>query len=126
MITSLTCLSPAKLNLFLHITGRRDDGRHNLQTVFQLLDWGDEMRFERQNSQGCTLDADFEGVAPEENLILRAASLLMPQDPSMGGVRISIRGWQLQCSYNLAGAEPAVRAWTQRGNTRWHGAEAGR
>ncbi|MDG1492538.1 MAG: 4-(cytidine 5'-diphospho)-2-C-methyl-D-erythritol kinase [Luminiphilus sp.] len=91
MITTLTCLSPAKLNLFLHITGRRDDGRHNLQTVFQLLDWGDEMRFERQNSQGCTLDADFEGVAPEENLILRAASLLMPQDPSMGGVRISIK-----------------------------------
>lgn len=91
MITTLTCLSPAKLNLFLHITGRRDDGRHNLQTVFQLLDWGDEMRFERQNAQGCTLDADFEGVAPEENLILRAASLLMPQDPSMGGVRISIK-----------------------------------
>ena len=48
MITSLTCLSPAKLNLFLHITGRRADGRHNLQTVFQLLDWGDAMRFERK------------------------------------------------------------------------------
>ena len=91
MITSLTCLSPAKLNLFLHVTGRRDDGRHNLQTVFQLLDWGDEMRFERQSSQACTLDADFEGVAPEENLILRAASLLMPENQSMDGVRISVR-----------------------------------
>jgi 4-diphosphocytidyl-2-C-methyl-D-erythritol kinase len=91
MITSLTCLSPAKLNLFLHVTGRRADGRHNLQTVFQLLDWGDEMRFERQNSQACTLDADFEGVAPEENLILRAASLLMPENQSMDGVRISVR-----------------------------------
>lgn len=91
MIKSLRCLSPAKLNLFLHITGRRADGRHNLQTVFQLLHWGDEMTFQRQNTPGCTLKADFEGVPPEDNLILRAASLLMPQDPSMGGVRISIK-----------------------------------
>ncbi len=42
---SLTLLSPAKLNLFLHITGKRDDGYHNLQTVFRLLDWGDDIRF---------------------------------------------------------------------------------
>ena len=43
--SSLTLLSPAKLNLFLHITGRRLDGYHTLQTAFQLLDWGDEMHF---------------------------------------------------------------------------------
>ena len=91
MITSLTCLSPAKLNLFLHVTGRRDDGRHNLQTVFQLLDWGDAMTFERQNTPGCTLETDFKGVPPAENLILRAASLLMPENQSMDGVRISIK-----------------------------------
>jgi 4-diphosphocytidyl-2-C-methyl-D-erythritol kinase len=91
MITSLTCLSPAKLNLFLHVTGRRDDGRHNLQTVFQLLDWGDAMTFERQNTPGCTLETNFEGVPPAENLILRAANLLMPENQSMGGVRISIK-----------------------------------
>lgn len=41
----MTILSPAKLNLFLHITSRRDDGYHNLQTVFRLLNWGDDMRF---------------------------------------------------------------------------------
>ena len=91
MITSLTCLSPAKLNLFLHVTGRRDDGRHNLQTVFQLLDWGDAMTFARQNTPGCTLEADFKGVPPAENLILRAANLLMPENQNMGGVRISIK-----------------------------------
>ena len=91
MITSLTCLSPAKLNLFLHVTGRRDDGRHNLQTVFQLLDWGDAMTFERQNTPGFTLEADFKGVPPAENLILRAANLLMPENQNMGGVRISIK-----------------------------------
>lgn len=42
---SITRLSPAKINLFLHIVGKRDDGYHNLQTVFRLLDWGDYLRF---------------------------------------------------------------------------------
>ncbi|WP_298735072.1 4-(cytidine 5'-diphospho)-2-C-methyl-D-erythritol kinase [uncultured Psychrobacter sp.] len=42
---SLTRLSPAKINLFLHITGKRADGYHNLQTVFRLLDWGDYLQF---------------------------------------------------------------------------------
>ena len=42
----IECLSPAKLNLFLHITGRQANGYHTLQTVFQLLDWGDDMVFE--------------------------------------------------------------------------------
>ena len=43
------CLAPAKLNLFLHITGRRPDGYHTLQTVFQLLDWGDTLHFTRRD-----------------------------------------------------------------------------
>lgn len=42
---TISTLSPAKINLFLHITGKRDDGYHNLQTVFRLLNWGDDMRF---------------------------------------------------------------------------------
>src|SRR5699024_11716412 len=41
----ITRLSPAKINLFLHITGKRADGYHNLQTVFRLLDWGDYLHF---------------------------------------------------------------------------------
>ncbi len=41
----ITCLSPAKINLFLHITGRREDGYHNLQTVFRLVNWGDDLHF---------------------------------------------------------------------------------
>ena len=39
------CLAPAKLNLFLHITGRRPNGYHDLQSVFQLLNWGDTLHF---------------------------------------------------------------------------------
>ncbi|WP_019673144.1 4-(cytidine 5'-diphospho)-2-C-methyl-D-erythritol kinase [Psychrobacter lutiphocae] len=44
-ITRLSLFSPAKINLFLHIIGKRDDGYHNLQTVFRLLDWGDQLTF---------------------------------------------------------------------------------
>ena len=43
--STVTRLSPAKINLFLHITGKRADGYHNLQTVFRLLDWGDYLHF---------------------------------------------------------------------------------
>ena len=52
MPDTLTLLSPAKLNLFLHITGRRGDGYHELQTLFQLLDWGDWLSFTPDASGG--------------------------------------------------------------------------
>ena len=72
----LSILSPAKLNLFLHITGRRSDGYHELQTLFQLLDWGDHMVVAPNQSGTITLDSNEPGISPEENLIVRAARLL--------------------------------------------------
>ena len=69
-------LSPAKLNLMLHITGRRPDGYHLLQTVFQLLDYGDTLDFDRRGDNTITLAPDVAGVAPADNLIMRAARLL--------------------------------------------------
>lgn len=86
-MAALTLTSPAKLNLFLHITGRRADGRHNLQTVFQLLDWGDTLRFELNDSGAVTLEGDDLGLAAADNLILRAASLLSAKPR---GVRIHL------------------------------------
>ena len=77
---TLLALSPAKLNLFLHVTGRRPDGYHSLQTVFQLLNWGDDMRFEWRASPDITLSGDTDDIAPEDNLILRAAKLISPSD----------------------------------------------
>lgn len=74
--SSVTILSPAKLNLFLHITGRRPDGYHTLQTAFQLLDWGDEMRFKTNESGKITLSIRDLGIPDEENLITRAAHML--------------------------------------------------
>jgi 4-diphosphocytidyl-2-C-methyl-D-erythritol kinase len=84
----IEALSPAKLNLFLHVTGRRANGYHELQTAFQLLDWGDRMRFEITDTPGIELNPSVAGVPNEDNLILRAAaSLGLPQDR---GVAISI------------------------------------
>ena len=69
--------SPAKLNLFLYITGQRADGYHTLQTLFQFIDYGDTLSIElRQDGQICLL-TPVEGVAHEDNLIVRAARLLM-------------------------------------------------
>ena len=70
---ALTLLSPAKLNLFLHITGRRPDGYHLLETVFQLLDYGDELRFQHRNDGMINLSPAIPGVAEQDNLIWRAA-----------------------------------------------------
>jgi 4-diphosphocytidyl-2-C-methyl-D-erythritol kinase len=82
MTETLTLLSPAKLNLFLHITGRREDGYHELQTLFQLLDWGDTLYFSANRSGAITLNTSGRqlDLPLEENLIYRAARLLQQGD----------------------------------------------
>ncbi len=75
-MNSLTLPSPAKLNLFLHILGRRDDGYHELQTLFQFLDYGDEITVSPRTDGNITLADSLPGVADEDNLIYRAARLL--------------------------------------------------
>jgi len=82
MSASLSVLSPAKLNLFLHITGRRPDGYHELQTLFQLLDWGDQLLFTPNHSGSITLESSAPGIPLEDNLIVRAAQVL--QQGSLG------------------------------------------
>ncbi|WP_341313307.1 4-(cytidine 5'-diphospho)-2-C-methyl-D-erythritol kinase [Paraburkholderia sp. IMGN_8] len=84
------CLAPAKLNLFLHITGRRPDGYHTLQTVFQLLDWGDTLHFTRRNDGLVTRSTEIADVPPEHDLTVRAATLLKAHTGSPEGVDIEI------------------------------------
>ncbi len=69
--------SPAKLNLFLYITGQRADGYHTLQTLFQFLDYGDTLGIALRGDGEIRLLTPVEGVAHEDNLIVRAACLLM-------------------------------------------------
>jgi len=69
--------APAKLNLFLHITGRRPDGYHALQTVFRLLDWGDRIRLRvRDDGRIRREGTSVAGVAEADDLAVRAALLL--------------------------------------------------
>ena len=84
------CLAPAKINLFLHITGRRPDGYHTLQTVFQLLDWGDTLHFTRRNDGLVTRSTEIAGVPAEHDLTVRAAALLKTHTGSTEGVNIEI------------------------------------
>ena len=68
--------SPAKLNLFLYITGQRSDGYHDLQTLFQFLDYGDTLSIEPRTDGKIRLLTPVQGVAESDNLIVRAAKLL--------------------------------------------------
>ncbi len=68
--------APAKLNLFLHITGRRADGYHLLQTVFQMLDVADGLRFLLNNTGLIARAYTLPGVSEGQDIILRAARLL--------------------------------------------------
>ncbi len=68
--------APAKINLFLHVVGRRDDGYHLLQTVFRLVDLHDNLRFRPAKDGEIRLLTDLPGVDPQSNLVIRAALAL--------------------------------------------------
>ena len=82
--------SPAKINLFLHITGQRSDGYHNIQTVFQLLDIGDELTFTANSSGKIQLNASITDLSEKDNLIYRAAKLLQVSTKSTKGCVIDL------------------------------------
>lgn len=87
-MSTLSLLAPAKLNLCLKITGRRDDGYHLLQSLFQLLDFGDTLHFAARSDTEITLHTPFDGVAPQDNLIVRAACALRAATDTRHGVDI--------------------------------------
>ncbi|WP_165857005.1 4-(cytidine 5'-diphospho)-2-C-methyl-D-erythritol kinase [Marinobacter sp. JSM 1782161] len=88
---SFSLPAPAKLNLFLHITGRRDDGYHELETVFQFLEYGDELAFGPADGHDVVLSPALPGVPDEHNLILRAARKLQAEaGRNLPGVHIQL------------------------------------
>lgn len=84
------CPAPAKLNLFLHIVGRRPNGYHELQTVFQLIDWADTLHYERRADGAIVHTNPLPGVPPETDLTVRAARLLQERYGVKFGVDIGI------------------------------------
>ena len=81
--------APAKLNLFLHITGRREDGYHLLQSVFMLIDWSDRLHLERRAS-GQLSREDLTTPLPADDLILRAARALQSASGTSWGAHIAV------------------------------------
>jgi len=80
----------AKINLFLHITGQRDDSYHLLQTAFQFLDYGDVLQFGVHDNPSISLSTAIDGVDDEDNLIIRAARALQASANIQQGVNITI------------------------------------
>jgi 4-diphosphocytidyl-2-C-methyl-D-erythritol kinase len=89
-MNSLSLPAPAKLNLMLHITGQREDGYHNLQTLFQFIDHSDQLHFELTQSQHIDLITALPDIAVTDNLIYRAATLLQQHSGSQLGARIRL------------------------------------
>jgi len=86
----LACPAPAKLNLFLHVTGRRADGYHLLQTAFRMLDWGDALSFALRRDGQVRRNSELEGVPPEADLAVRAARLLQLETGTALGADIRV------------------------------------
>jgi 4-diphosphocytidyl-2-C-methyl-D-erythritol kinase len=86
----LTYLSPAKINLFLHITSKRDDGYHNLQTIFQLLDFYDEIDFSLRNDGKINRTSGNEDILISDDLMIKSAKKLKKYSATNFGVDIKI------------------------------------
>ena len=87
----LTLRSPAKLNLFLHIVGRRSDGYHLLQSVFQLIDWCDTLSLKQIPENEVRRINPIPGIPPESDLVVRAAQLLKEFCQIERGVEIDLK-----------------------------------
>ncbi|MEZ8055628.1 4-(cytidine 5'-diphospho)-2-C-methyl-D-erythritol kinase [Vibrio atlanticus] len=84
--------SPAKLNLFLYITGQRDNGYHELQTLFQFVDFGDELTVTaNRETSSITITPEIPGVETEDNLIWKAATALQQYTSTTFGADIQLK-----------------------------------
>ena len=90
MPPKLTCPAPAKLNLFLHVVGRRPDGYHLLQTLFRLIDLHDTLNFSLREDGVVHRTNSVEGVAEDQDLCVRAARLLQSNTGTGLGVDITV------------------------------------
>ena len=86
----MTHLSPAKINLFLHVISKKDDGYHNLQTIFQLLDYGDEISFHYRKDGQINRIYGNEDIPQDKDLILRSANALKEISGTKDGVDIGV------------------------------------
>lgn len=111
--------SPAKLNLFLHITGRRADGYHELQTLFQFIDLSDTLDFTLNQSNEITLSPSIEGLLTTDNLIYKAAHMLLPyRKNTLAGIDILLTK-QLPMGGGIGGGSSNAATTLLALNTLW-------
>lgn len=89
-MNSIQGVAPAKLNLFLHITSRRTDGYHNLQTIFQFIDYCDVLEFTYRSDGQLSCESTAQDLPPEQDLVLRAARLLQQHSDTSKGADIQV------------------------------------
>ncbi len=111
--------SPAKLNLFLYITGQRPNGYHDLQTLFQFLDYGDSLSFNVRTDGVIALTTPVEGVSDDENLVVRAARLLQKHTGNPLGADISLQK-QIPMGGGLGGGSSNAATVLVALNTLWN------
>src|SRR3546814_5714459 len=109
----LTLPSPAKLNLMLHSLGRLPDGYHELQTIFQFLDYGYDITFAVRDDGVIHLHTEFQGVPHDSNLIVKAARKLQEQSGCSLGIDIWI---ETSCPWAAASAAAAQTRQIGRAN----------
>ena len=93
MSTKLSLPSPAKLNLFLHINGKMENGYHELQSLFHFLDFGDSLDFELTQTHDIAVTCNIKELETEDNLIIKAAKslqALLPEEQKFRGVNINL------------------------------------
>ncbi|PIE79254.1 MAG: 4-(cytidine 5'-diphospho)-2-C-methyl-D-erythritol kinase, partial [Chloroflexi bacterium] len=90
MLSSLTVAAPAKINLFLHITGKRDDGYHTLITRMQKLDLCDSLSLQLTNSGAVEFSCSDNALAGRDNLAVRAAGIFLAQSRTLAGMGLRI------------------------------------
>lgn len=89
-MTTVVVPAPAKLNLFLHVLGRREDGYHRLESLFRLIDFGDTITLRLRDDGKIIRQRDVPGVAEEKDLCVRAAHLLQQASGARLGVEIAL------------------------------------
>ena len=90
-MSTINIMSPAKINLLLHINGRRSDGYHNIQTIFQLLNYGDEMSFSGNDTGRIDITTNLDSIPKQENLIFLAAKKLQHVTAGVKGCSINVQ-----------------------------------
>lgn len=118
MLTYQSWPAPAKLNLFLHITGQREDGYHLLQTAFQFVDYGDTLEIAVTESSTIRLSPALSGVADDDNLIVRAAKLLQQASKTTLGAEIRLKK-QLPMGGGLGGGSSDAATTLVALNAQW-------